>query len=167
MKAVSFLTALLVAVGAFAANQTPGQGQTAPTDGKTLIFCDYSESEEFSLFIDMYTVFNAEKNTYTQPEFGVFKGNEQIGYPDYLWNFTESLTQNDGTRHFTLSKDQQNSLEFDLTATADGIVLQKDNKGAIMDFNLTVKGILSEGKTIDATFYCYDSATAKTGLLTR
>ncbi|MBY0314511.1 MAG: hypothetical protein K2Q26_03260 [Bdellovibrionales bacterium] len=166
MKALSIFTALFVTVGAFASNSSESNIPTQPPisiEQKTLIYCDYVESEAFALFMDMYVYNDEITGAYTLPEFGVFQGDEQTGYPDYVWNHTEEkveITQQQMvsyTYNYFLSKDHQ-TLAFTLPGTADGLTLTKvDNK--IQDFELAVKGLVGQDKTIDATFTCYDPTT--------
>lgn len=170
MKALSFVTALFVTVGAFAANQnSPSQPQIPPAqqpitvEQKTLLYCDYVESENFALFMDIYVYNDTAKGAYTLPEFGVFLGNEQTGYPDYVWAHTEekvAVTQQQMvsyTYNYVLAKDNQ-TLTFSLPGTAEGLTLTKVDD-QIQDFELAVKGLVGEDKTIDATFTCYDPTT--------
>lgn len=157
MKSFLILATLLISHFSFATEQTP----KTPIEEKQMIFCDYVESENFQLFVDIYVKLNSESDTYSEPEFGVFQGTEQTGYPDYVWSHTTEYTESAG-HSFELTNDAGNRLSFSLNGTPEGLHFTKE-EGKITEFQLNIKGLVNGDKNIEATFVCYDPKTKDPG----
>lgn len=171
MKFIFFFITFLLSQITFASGHKLTPPTVAPHPDKTLIFCDYTESKQYQIFIDIYALpsvieknhFGAPVQTYSDLEFGVFQNTEKGTYPTYLWNGVLSAVFLSEDIHFyTLSKDPVGLLQFSLNGTKSGIFFQKDAQNKILDFNLRVTGTMfypNITKEINANFYCYDPST--------